>query len=792
IYKERYLLTSYNEKLNKFDLDNKKVVCNTDIKNGNSISDMIFSSKHLALFLITDNFYLEMIDVESFELIYFCQLNSKSLAVSCCALNNDHSILAVGTKRNNIILWSIPNRQILTNMKNVSRYPVIQVQFLNLGSQYEYLVFTNSNYDIVVYDYLKSTMKTVIRKHIDEIVDIYIASDSTNTEYLVLFSKDKTISFWDHIEFKCLRTFPSNIEINRVSQVNKNTFLCASLNDIFDLKILNINEVSFKSLISFTDHNIKFLSTNETTNEVFVLTEDWFIFIINCSSGQINQKFLCNLDVATNVEFLNRNKSIFCFSTSFANLCCINIENKSIETFTPAIEESITSIKSLISCEKIFISTRNGSLHIFYYKIHPIFELCFLNKIDLYDSQITCIESSNSNTSLFCSGSRDGILKIWLLNNKSEINVIATMKIHSKDISCLKFSPKSKLIASGSLDKDVKIWNANTLQLLSTLSGHKRAIKTLRWMPDNSILTMSIDSIIKHWSAKTYSCLKTFESYDVAQNLLLYSINTNIFITVNSNSTIKVWNTNSLSVNSESVLENISELHKVDVISNESTLKLLCQTIDDLIILEDCTEEKKEETYKNEQKNLKEIQKINQCMIDGHYLEAIEQIIENDEVKSLNQVVMLSSTEDLKNIISQIKINQIQKLLKIAIEMVKHKKFRVNGQIIISIILSEFDLKDIAAISDIDKCLDAFSAYSERHSLKIDSLAENMHFISLFKKGFNINTTLIKNSNQKNINSSSKNFDNDEFLQETLAKKIKKNDVGKFLINLKESTQEKS
>ncbi len=36
------------------------------------------------------------------------------------------------------------------------------------------------------------------------------------------------------------------------------------------------------------------------------------------------------------------------------------------------------------------------------------------------------------------------------------------------------YSPDGKNIASGSLDKTIKVWNAQTGQCVSTLSGHSR------------------------------------------------------------------------------------------------------------------------------------------------------------------------------------------------------------------------------------------------------------------------------------------------------------------------------
>ena len=45
---------------------------------------------------------------------------------------------------------------------------------------------------------------------------------------------------------------------------------------------------------------------------------------------------------------------------------------------------------------------------------------------------------------------------------------------HEKDINCVTLSPNDALLASGSQDKTLKLWNAADLTPVATLRGHKR------------------------------------------------------------------------------------------------------------------------------------------------------------------------------------------------------------------------------------------------------------------------------------------------------------------------------
>lgn len=72
---------------------------------------------------------------------------------------------------------------------------------------------------------------------------------------------------------------------------------------------------------------------------------------------------------------------------------------------------------------------------------------------------------------------------------------------HSDQIWRLCFSPHSKLLASGSKDKTVRLWDVETGKEITTFTGHKETVISVAFSPDGKYLVSSgLDGMIKLWS----------------------------------------------------------------------------------------------------------------------------------------------------------------------------------------------------------------------------------------------------------------------------------------------------
>lgn len=179
-------------------------------------------------------------------------------------------------------------------------------------------------------------------------------------------------------------------------------------------------------------------------------------------------------------------------SVSFDKILKISDPLNKIENFKYESDAPICSL-SYSSDGKIAIGTLIGSIKIFE-KVNLPPKIIYEN--DQENTIITSL-SWSPDGSMLAAGSTDNIIRIFDVNNNK---LIYLLDDHTDIISCLDWSRNGKFLASGSCDKTIKIWSTLNFNLIQELKAHNNRITDIKWSKDGKLASSSINQNIIIWS----------------------------------------------------------------------------------------------------------------------------------------------------------------------------------------------------------------------------------------------------------------------------------------------------
>ncbi|WP_017656100.1 hypothetical protein [Fortiea contorta] len=144
---------------------------------------------------------------------------------------------------------------------------------------------------------------------------------------------------------------------------------------------------------------------------------------------------------------------------------------------------------------------------------------------------------------LLASGSLDKEVKLWRPNGK----LLQTLAGHSDAVTSVSFSPDGQTLASASLDKTVQLWRKNPItgefdpRPHQTLEGHGDWIYSVSFSPDGELLaTGSKDATIKIWRPDG-SLVKILRGHQGWVNWVTFSPDGQLIASASEDKTVKIW-----------------------------------------------------------------------------------------------------------------------------------------------------------------------------------------------------------------------------------------------------------
>ncbi len=145
----------------------------------------------------------------------------------------------------------------------------------------------------------------------------------------------------------------------------------------------------------------------------------------------------------------------------------------------------------------------------------------------------------SANRDLLAVGTING--EIWLWNAVSN-RPQQTWRGHMDWVNSIAFSPDGKVLASGSDDHTIRLWRVDTDYCFKTLQEHDSRVYSVAFSPDGNFLASgSDDQTVRLWEVSTGQCLCTLQGHIDRVWAVAFSPDGNTLASGSEDQTIRLW-----------------------------------------------------------------------------------------------------------------------------------------------------------------------------------------------------------------------------------------------------------
>lgn len=297
-------------------------------------------------------------------------------------------------------------------------------------------------------------------------------------------------------------------------------------------------------------------------------------------------------------------------------------------------------------------------------------------------------------------------------------------------------APNDSLIATGSQDKTVKLWNSTNLSLMGTLKGHKRGIWDCQFsLHDRVIATCSGDKTVKLWSLGDFSCVRTFQGHSAGALRVRFLSGGLQLMSCDAEGLIRLWNIRS----NECAFTMDAHDDRIWALDLEDGLLVTGGADSRLKMFRDTTKELELQVREEEEQNILKEQKLANHLRFKEYGQALDIALDMDKPRQVLKVLVamvendLSNGKDalvtLKSHVTNWAMTRVSQILKYCREWNTRARNSHISMLTVKAIVTSFAADELALVDGLADILSGIAPYAERHFERIDKLHANSYLI---------------------------------------------------------------
>ncbi|OMJ81161.1 hypothetical protein SteCoe_18429 [Stentor coeruleus] len=347
-----------------------------------------------------------------------------------------------------------------------------EVRSLLLWKKSQKLISGSEDKTIIIWDLITQTIINELSAHKSFVTSLALSPDE---KYLYSASDDKTILSWSLNRFKPKNVYQVHSGLVWGLAVTKNNSHLVSCSEDKSIKIISLQEKNEKCIYN-TQSQCKSILINQEKSIVALGFADGTLLILDLMQ---NKLLLNTKKHANSITALAFSENRACLISADCNLIALwDMSNYELYNSYQIVASLILSLALTEAQNRIIYIDNQGVFGIINldrgFQEQSIKAFGYPLNIGIITKNM--IFAAYSNAVIFCECSENGI---------KEQN---SFKAHEKNILCLDLSQDEKLLATGSEDSSISIWNTEKWNVIYNNTKNKGSIFAVKLVPDSKFV----------------------------------------------------------------------------------------------------------------------------------------------------------------------------------------------------------------------------------------------------------------------------------------------------------------